>query len=297
VSLDALCDDRGIFRVLAVDHRDSLRLFLEPTAPESVPNELLTTIKSELVRAISPHATGVMLEPEYSIPQLIDDGSLAPGVGFLAALESQGYLADPGAEPTSILDGWSVEQAAACGAAAVKLLLPYHPNRPLAAVQRQVAAGVLTSCRRVGVPLVLEPLFYGVADATERAAVVMTTVEHFASTGADLLKLPFPVDPAAVTDHDERVAACQAVTARCEQPWALLSGGGDFESFADQVAAANEAGCAGFMVGRALWGEAARCSADRRSGVIADVVLPRWRRLSEITRPDRTDRLDNEEPT
>lgn len=282
MSLDGLRDDRGVIRVLAVDHRDSLRLFLEPTAPESVPNELLTSIKAELVRAVSPFATGVMLEPEYSIPQLIDDGSLAPGVGFIAALESQGYLGDPGAGPTTILDGWSVEQAAASGASAAKLLLPYHPDRPLAAAQRAVAADVLAECRRAGLPLVLEPLFYAVHDAAERARVVLTTVEHFADTGADLLKLPFPVDPAVVVDHDERVAACAAVTARCEQPWALLSGGGGFEVFAEQVAAALEAGGSGFMVGRALWGEAARCPAERRADVIVDTVLPRWHTLAAI---------------
>ncbi len=278
MSLSDLRDDRGRFRVLAVDHRDSLRLFLEPTAPETVPDALMTSIKSDLVRAISPHATGVMLEPDYSIPQLIDDGSLADGVGFLAALESQGYLADPGAAPTTLL--WSVEQAAASGAAAVKLLLPYHPEAPLAGAQRAVAAEVLSECHRVGIPLVLEPLFYGLDDRTERERVVLSTVDHFASTGADLLKLPFPVDPELVTDHDARVAACAAVSERCEQPWAILSGGGGFDVFAEQLAAALEAGCAGFMVGRALWGEAARCTAADRPRVIEQVVMPRWRRLT-----------------
>jgi len=278
MGLADLCDEQGRYRVLAVDHRDSLRLFLEPTAPETVPDALMTSIKSDLVRAISPHATGVMLEPEYSIPQLIEDGSLAGGVGFLAALESQGYLADPGAAPTTLL--WSVEEAAASGAAAAKLLLPYHPDAPLAEAQRAVAADVLAECRRVGIPLVLEPLFYGLDDRARRAAVVLATVEHFASTGADLLKLPFPVDPELVTDRAERVAACAAVTERCEQPWALLSGGGDFDIFAEQVAAAVEAGCSGFMVGRALWGQAARCPVGDRQRVIEQVVLPRWRRLT-----------------
>lgn len=280
MSLDDLCDDRGLFRVLAVDHRDSLRFFLEPTAPETVPNELMTSIKSDLVRAVSPFATGVMLEPEYSIPQLIEDGSLAAGVGFLAALESQGYLGDPGAGPTTVLDAWSVDQAAAAGASAAKLLLPYHPDLPLAAAQRDVASEVLADCRRAGIPLVLEPLFYGVHDAAERARVVLTTVEHFADTGADLLKLPFPVDPTVVVDHDARVAACVEVSDRCRQPWALLSGGGGFDVFAEQVAAAIEGGGAGFMVGRALWGEAARCPADRRGDVIFGTVLPRWHALA-----------------
>lgn len=275
MSLDRLRHPDGTFRVLAVDHRDSLRAFLDPADPDGVDPERLVAIKRDLVATISPAATGVMLEPEYSIPQALD--VLAPGVGFIAALESQGYLADPGAEPTSLL--WSVSEAAATGAAAVKLLLPYHPDHELAAAQRSVATEVLAECRTVGVPLVLEPLFFDLADAADRERVVLTTVEHFADTGADLLKLPFPVDPDLVDDAERRTAACAAVTARCAQPWALLSGGGSFESFADQVALATTAGAAGFMVGRALWGEAARATETDRPALIAQVVVPRWHHL------------------
>lgn len=280
--LDAIRDAAGRVCVLAVDHRDSLRAFVAPGAPDAVPSEWLTGIKVDLVRAVSPRATGVMLEPEYSIPQVLDAGALAPGIGFVAALESQGYLADPGAAPTTVLEGWSVEQAAATGAAAAKLLLPYHPDAPLAAAQEAVADEVLAECRRMGLPLVLEPLFHGLADPADREAVVLRTVDRFAGTGADLLKLPFPVDPGLETDHGRRVDACRRVTERCVQPWALLSGGGTFESFAEQVAAAVEGGGAGFMVGRALWGEAARCRPDERGDVIAEVVLPRWDRLLAI---------------
>lgn len=278
--LDALRDANGRFRVLAVDHRDSLRVFLSPDAPDDVPSAALTAIKIDLVRAVSPLATGVMLEPEYSIPQVTDAGVLATGVGVIAALEAQGYLADPAAEPTRVLPGWSVERAAESGAAAAKLLLPYHPDESLASVQESVAAQVLTECRRVGIPLVLEPLFFGLAEPSERRDVVLRTVERFAALGPDLLKLPFPVDPSLVTDHHERVAACEQVTARCSQPWALLSGGGAFETFLDQVDAAVAGGCAGFMVGRALWGEAATCPPSERSAVIEQVVVPRWRRLT-----------------
>ncbi len=277
MSLDELSDG-GRYRVLAVDHRDSLRAFLRPDDPGSVSADHLTAIKRDLVEAFSPTATGVMLEPEYSIPQVLD--VLAPGVGFLAALESQGYLADPTAAATTLY--WSVEEAAASGAAALKLLLPYHPDHPLAADQRAVAAEVLTEARSVGVPVVLEPLFHSVDVAADRERVVLTTVDDFAGTGADLLKLPYPVDPGLVTDQGHRAAACRRITERCRQPWALLSGGGTFESFAEQVATAVEAGCAGFMVGRALWGDAARAEPDRRRAVIDEVIAPRWQALCAL---------------
>jgi tagatose-1,6-bisphosphate aldolase len=281
MGLHQLRDESGAFRVLAVDHRDSLRSHLAPADPDGVSAATLTAIKVDLVRAISPCASGVMLEPEYSIPQVIDAGALAPGVGFLAALEAQGYLADPSAAPTEILAGWSVEQAAATGAAAAKLLLPYHPDAPLAAAQEAIAAEILDECRRVGIPLVLEPLFYGLSSPADRERVVLVTVERFAAMGPDLLKLPFPID-ASGSDHEVMVEVCERVTSRCSQPWALLSGGGDFESFAAQLAAALEGGCAGFMVGRALWGEAATATPIDRPTVIDEVVLPRWHRLSAL---------------
>jgi tagatose-1,6-bisphosphate aldolase len=282
MGLQQLRDRSGIFRVLAVDHRDSLRSYLAPDDPDGVPAASLTAIKVDLVRAVSPFASGVMLEPEYSIPQVIDAGALAPGVGFLAALEAQGYLADPGVAATEILAGWSVEQAAASGAAAAKLLLPYHPESPLAATQEIVAAEVLDECRRVGIPLVLEPLFHSLSSAADRERVVLATVERFAAMEPDVLKLPFPIDARSGAGHEAMVAACERVTRRCSQPWVLLSGGGDFESFAGQLAAALEGGCAGFMVGRALWGEAAMATPADRPAVIDDVVLPRWHRLTAL---------------
>ena len=88
MSLDDLRDGSGTFRILAVDHRDSLRAFLSPEAPDDVAASTLTSIKIDLVRALGPLATGVMLEPEYSIPQVIEAGVLPEGVGFLAALDN-----------------------------------------------------------------------------------------------------------------------------------------------------------------------------------------------------------------
>lgn len=271
----------GVFRVLAVDHRDSLRVFAAPDDPDSLSSDDLTRLKIDLVGAVAPFATGVMLEPEYSIPQVADAGVMPHGVGFFAALEAQGYLADPSAGTTTLC--WSPTEAAASGAACAKLLLPYHPDHELAAAQRSVAHDTVAACHEAGLPIALEPLFHSLADPSDRERVVLQTVDDFAASGADLLKLPFPVDPGLVTDEAARSSACRGITERCRQPWALLSGGGDFDSFAGQVDAAMSSGCAGYMVGRALWGEAARCSVEDRAAVIADVVVPRWHHLVTLT--------------
>ncbi len=280
MSLEGI-SEQGRFGVLAIDHRDSLRAVLAPDDQESVSAGDITGLKRDLVGALAGAATGVMLEPEYSIPQLLD-GTLPAGMGFTAALEAQGYAADPEAAPARILEGWSVEAAAASGASAAKLLVLYRPDRPHGAAQERVAAEILAECRRVGIPLVLEPLFYGLADPGARRALVIETVERFAAMDPHLLKLPFPVDPTHERDRSVWAEACAEITERCHMPWTLLSGGGNFESYRDQVAAAVAAGCSGFMAGRALWGEAALAPPSERPTIISDLVAPRLAELRSL---------------
>lgn len=267
-----LADQHGRFSILAVDHRDSLRQFLRPDDPDSLTAEEITVLKIELVAGVADLATGVMLEPEYSIPQVIDAGALPDGVGFLAALESQGYLGEPDKSPTVILDGWSIEQAKASGAAAAKLLLAYRPDGRLAAEQEQIGREIVAACHAIGFAIAVEPLFYGLGPDDDRAAIVVETARRFAEMEPDLLKLPYPGTP----------AACEDITEIAAMPWAMLSGGGSFDDFADQFAIAADAGCSGFMVGRALWGEVAKAPPADRSAIIAEVVRPRFERLCAV---------------
>ncbi len=255
---------------------------MSPNDLDAVTDAELTALKVDIVGEASHLATGVMLEPEFSIPQVLEAGALADGVGFCAALESQGYLGRMGEEPTTILDGWSVDAAKESGASACKLLLPYHPDRSLAADQERVAGEVIAECRRVGLPLVLEPLFYDLDGPHDRRRVVMETTRRFAQTDPHLLKLPFPVDPVVEADRGAWADACGEMGELIPMPWTLLSGGGDFESFYAQVEAVLVAGASGCMVGRALWGEAARAPVTDRVAVTRDLVVPRMQRLRDL---------------
>ncbi len=282
MSLSHLTNQHGRFGVFAIDHRDSFRAFLSPDDPGALSAAEITARKIEMVAAIGSEATGVMLEPEYSVPQVIDAGVLPEGVGFTIALESQGYLGNPEKGPTTLLDGFSIEQAKATGASCAKLLLPYRPDRPLAAAQEAVGRDVVHECRRVGIPVVLEPLFYGLDDPADRPELVLTTATRFANINPDLLKLPFPIDAAHDPDTDHWFAACRAISELCPMPWVMLSGGGSFDTYAAQLEVAVQAGSAGFMVGRALWGEAALASAADRGRLLTDLVRPRMRQLRAL---------------
>jgi tagatose-1,6-bisphosphate aldolase len=277
-----LADPDGGIRAVAIDHRDSLRVLLSPEHPDAISAAEITAFKIDVVAVLARWASGVMLEPEYSVPQVPDAGVLPNGVGFTIALEDQGYLADPGGQPTRVMPGWSVAAAVASGAAAAKLLVPYRPGAVLASAQEDIARSVAAECVALDFPLVLEPLVYGVDDADEHAALVLETVGRFASMGAALLKLPFPGRGRAAPSL--AAAACEQITELCPVPWALLSGGGSFESFEAQLIVARRAGCAGFMVGRALWGDVIRAPASDRRGLLTRIVAPRLKRLGDIVR-------------
>jgi tagatose-1,6-bisphosphate aldolase len=283
--IQAISDATGAVCVLAIDHRDSMRQFLNPANPALVDPLTITQLKIDIVRSLITEATGVMLETEFSIPQILDAGLVPSNVGVIAALEAQGYLRDPSTAITKVLEDWSPSQARAAGASMVKLLLPYRPGSTFASAQEAVARRVLSDSQAAGIGLVLEPMLWGSPDPNEHASLVLESVRRFAPMQPAVLKLPFPGEVG--TDSMRAKEACAEITEICDEfgvPWALLSGGGTFERFATQFQVARNAGCAGFMVGRALWGEAARAAPADRQQILTDLVSPRFVRLNKIVR-------------
>ena len=248
--------DDGVFTVLAIDHRDSLRVVLDPDEPDSVAAADITALKLELLRGLAHATSAVMLEPEYSAAQAIVSRALPGTVGFLAAVEAQGYLGDPDANRTTLLPDWGVEKAKRLGASGIKLLVLYHPDGgAVSEAQEETIRQVVADCARHDVPLFLEPLLYERPGAEgDRRRMVVETVRRLGPLGAEILKVQFPLDTERETDRVAWRDACAELDDVAPVPWALLSGGGSYERFREQLAVACEAGASGFMVGRALWG-------------------------------------------
>jgi len=70
-ALQSASTERGVFAILAVDHRDAMRAMLNHEQPEAVPAKQLTDIKLSIVRTIGPLATAILLDPVYSLGQTI----------------------------------------------------------------------------------------------------------------------------------------------------------------------------------------------------------------------------------
>ncbi|MGD8485592.1 MAG: tagatose 1,6-diphosphate aldolase [Chloroflexota bacterium] len=274
----------GVFTILAIDHRDSLRVVLRPDDPQGVAPSAITALKLDLLRGLADRASAVMLEPEYSAAQAILTRSLPGSVGFLAAVEAQGYLGDPEATRTTLLEGWGVEKAKRLGASGIKLLVLYRPDSgPVAEAQEQTVDEVIADCARYDTPLFLEPLLYerpGIGD--DRRALVVETVRRLGRLGPDILKVQFPLDIGLVDDRAVWREACAELDSVAPVPWALLSGGGSFERFREQLAVACDAGASGFMVGRALWGEYVTAPRDQQPELMQTVLQPRFEELAAI---------------
>lgn len=273
----------GVFAVLALDHQDSLKRALNPHQPASVTAADLTRFKLEVVSRLSPYVSGVLLDPIYGTAQAVAGGILGHA-GLLVELEKADYQMNPLPLDVEIDPDWSVDKIKRMGADGVKLFYYYNQaNAAHAARQDAVIRQVVESCRRCDIPLYAEPIFYPMQPGDPKRSGVVGAAQRGAAARADILKLEFPVD----TDQETSVTiweeACAEITAAVDVPWVLLSAGVPFDVFAQQLEVACKAGASGFIVGRALWGDAASIAeADMRRAWLAGEGCRRLQTLNTI---------------
>jgi tagatose 1,6-diphosphate aldolase len=282
--LDACSSPRGVFTVLALDHRQNLRREIRPDDPSSVTVDEMADLKRDVVRALATHVSGVLLDPEFGAPRCIADGSLPGRVGLIVAVEATGYEGPSTARRSHILEGWSVAKAKRMAATAAKLLVYFHPEASTAAVQERLVEDVSDECRRLDLPLFLEPITYPVDPSSpaligeDRRRVVIETARRLTTIGGDVLKVEFPYD-ASVTDERRWADACAEIDDVSPIPWVLLSGGVDGATFERQVEVACRAGASGVLVGRSVWAEASRLTAPDRERFLTTEAVQRLQRL------------------
>ncbi|MGB6045036.1 MAG: tagatose 1,6-diphosphate aldolase, partial [Pirellulales bacterium] len=260
--------------------------------PASVTPAELTEFKLQLLQHAAADASAVILDPVYSASQAITTGSLRGQVGFLVKAEQEAYVGQPYARRTRLIEGWSAAKAKRMGACGVKLFLHYHPLAGrLAEQQEEVAAQVARECVAAEIPFFLEPVVYSIDPAlkteseefaTQRPSLVLESARRMAQLNPTVLKLQFPIDGNHETKESVGRQACEELNDAISVPWAILSGGDSFELFKTQLQIACEAGCSGFLAGRALWSEAAQLRGPERLTAIREIVLPRLRALGEV---------------
>lgn len=275
--LQAVADARGVIAALAIDQRSVLqKLFAKAMNidAESVPAEKLVQFKEAVSRILTPHASAILLDPEYGLPAARQKAKTA---GLLLAYEKTGYDKKvPGRLP-ELLEHWSVKRLVSAGANAIKILLYYSSTTAAEINDRKHAfvERVGAECAEAEIPFLLELVSYGegmddkgIEFARIKPEVVAHGMEEFSKPlyRVDVLKVGVPVNmvfvegsPAAGKEivyrrgeaiaHYRRAASCARI------PFIYLSEGVSNETFQNALDLAAEAGVSfsGVLCGRATW--------------------------------------------
>jgi tagatose 1,6-diphosphate aldolase len=245
------------FAILALDHQDALRQNMRPEDPASLTTKEIIAFKMQVVETLVPEVSGVLLDPVYGAHQAIARGILNKS-GLLVELEKADYQMNPLPLEVEIDPNWSVSKIKRMGADGVKLFFYYNPdNFDHAEYQDAIVRQVVADCERHDIPFYAEPIFYPIEEDDSKKAAVVEAARRLSHAGVDVLKLEFPVDVQKEQDEGLWAEACAEITENVVVPWVLLSAGVSFEMFARQLEIACKAGAAGFIVGRAVWGDVA----------------------------------------
>ena len=294
--LSQIASTGGVFEILACDQRGAMARLMEQAARsgagafagEKPGHADIVKAKLEIVGALSPLASGVLLDPEFGAAQCVMHRALAGSAGLAVAVEATGYTEEAGDRLTELLAGWGPEAVKAMGASAVKLLLYFNPKREKAAERQcRIVEQVAAACEALDIPFMLEgvvyPTVYGddAAFAAEKEDLVVESARILSRYNVDLYKVEFPARPGA--DERDWPRACERLTDACRVPWALLSAGVDFDTYARQLVAACRAGASGFVAGRAIWKEAVTLPpGPERERFLRGEMQDRFRRLAAI---------------
>jgi tagatose 1,6-diphosphate aldolase len=275
--LEAVSDSRGVIAAAAMDQRGSLRSAIAKDKgidKKAVTQEMMEEFKVAVTRVLTPHASAILLDPEYGLPAA---RQRAKNAGLLLAYENSGYdNTRPGRLP-DLLDHYSVRRLVADGADCIKILLYYTPFDPQDINDRKQAwvERIGSECIASDVPFFLELVAYeegvdekGPAFAKKKPDAVTRSMEEFSKPqyAVDVLKVEVPVNMAfvkgtaackgeSVYTRDEAKEHFRKAAAAAKKPFIYLSAGVSNETFTETLDLAAESGVnfSGVLCGRATW--------------------------------------------
>ena len=266
--LQRICNPNGTLTMLALDQNSSMiemaQKSLKAKGQDREPSyEEIVEAKLDMMRQMSPAASGVLIDAYYGAWSAIASEAIPPAKGMLIRVEKSGSPKNKVGGPMAEYEpGWSVEKIKLMGADAVKLLAPFEPGEPISG-EHQLAFidEIASECRKHDILFLLEPIAFpfGGEKKTDPAYIARkaeTVIESARqlSRYCDVYKAEFP----GTLGHDsdsQLTDNLHALSEASERPWVLLSAGVDYPDYFKQVQMAMECGCSGVLGGRAFWKE------------------------------------------
>jgi tagatose-1,6-bisphosphate aldolase len=281
----------GVFAIIAMDQRNTLRRMFK-TVDIDASEEDLRKAKADVARALTPAASGMLLDPTFGVPAVTEAQALAPGCGLLVAAEPSSRDSYNGEPRTRRDPELNARWVSAQGGDAVKFLVQLRADRSvgkpgepdLAAEVLDVCQEIVTDCTSEGLPSVIENLVYALPgqqlSGSAREDAIINAAAALDELDIDLLKLEYPGSP----------DGCRRLADVLHRPWAVLSAGVPFEQFSDVLKIAfDEGGASGFIAGRSIWREALPLKGVERQRFLDRIARPRLDNLvavaSERARP------------
>jgi len=277
--MQAVSDPRGVIAAAAMDQRGSLKSAIAKDKgidKKDVSASMLEEFKTIVARVLTPHASAILLDPEFGLPAA---KARSKNAGLLLAYENSGYdNTRPGRLP-DLLDVWSVRRLAAAGADCVKILLYYTPFDPKEVndIKRAWVERIGAECAGVDIPFFLEFVGYEegkdektIEFARKKPDIVTRSMEEFSKPqyGVDVLKVEIPVNMAFVAGskackgesaytRDQAKDLFRKAAAVAKKPFIYLSAGVSNDIFNESLELAAESGTnfSGVLCGRATWKE------------------------------------------
>ncbi len=277
--LSVLARPSGGFAMLAIDQREAMRAMFAAHQSGPVTDEQITEFKLAAARILSPAASAVLVDRQFGLDCVIDEGVIDPAAGLIAAADHFTAGADELVATVEIDEAVDPDHYRERGVVALKLLVIYRPDgdprRRVALVQEFVER-----CHAAGLVSIIEPVSRKPLDGRDWNwdAGVLAAAEELGSLGADLYKAEMPMRGQG--DPDEMRRRCAALTDTIGSPWVILSSGVPPELFPAAVEIACQQGASGFLAGRAVWASVIGSQDVERD--LRTVSIPRLQRLAEI---------------
>jgi tagatose 1,6-diphosphate aldolase len=276
--LKALSTKEGIIAAAAMDQRGSLQKSIasaKGTDAKAVTPEMMSEFKTAVVRVLTPHASAILLDPEYGLEAA---KARASNAGLLLAYEESGYdNTRPGRLP-DLLPHVSVKRIVDWGANAVKILIYYSPfdDPQVNDIKHSFIERIGAECETYEIPFFLEFVGYdpkggsekGLEFAKSKPQVVIGSMKEFSKPQyrVDVLKVEVPinaefVEGSSVYKGEKAYTRAEALNhfregaAVASKPFIYLSAGVGNAQFVESLNMAKEAGTdfSGVLCGRATW--------------------------------------------
>lgn len=275
----SLARPSGAFAMLAVDQREGLRAMMAEKQDGPVTDRQMSDFKMAVMRALTPHASAVLLDREFVWDRAIAEGAVAPGCTLISAADV--LLPGPGelVADSRIDEEVVPAKVKAEGAAALKLLVIWRPDAD-PAPRIALVDDFVARCRAAGLVSIVEPVCRKRLDgrAWNTAEGILPAAQELGGRGADIYKAEMPLFGKGPEAKVRR--ACSELTRTVKGPWVVLSSGVAPDDFPQAVDWACREGASGFLAGRAVW-RTVIGHPDIETALRTD-ALPRLQRLTEV---------------